>query len=323
MTTSVSTGSEVEEILATTARSGVDWLDDAVRRVVGRPAKRLRPRLLVTVARCGGGLGDGVFRAGAAIELLHLASLVHDDLMDGSAERGGVPTVHEEFGPAQAVVGGDWLVAVGGQLLADLGAPVVAAWHRAYADMCVGQAREAANLGRITTVDEYMRTIAGKTAALFRGACTIGALCAGFPDPVVRACGAYGEHFGLMFQIVDDLMDLMSTAALWGKPVRQDVPRGVYTLPVLTAAAHDGGVHADLAAGQPSAPALDRIHRTALATGAQPAIALAWTHATLGAQALAPLAPKADRDELRELPLRYLRSCLAGRVAPKHRYLVS
>jgi heptaprenyl diphosphate synthase len=320
MTVTTSTRPDVEDVLATAARTGVDWLDDAVSRAILRPAKRLRPRLLISTARCGGGTGDAVVRAAAAIELLHLGSLVHDDLMDGSAERGGLPAMHEEFGPARAVVGGDWLIAVGGRLLADLGVRVVGAWHQAYADMCSGQAREAANAGRLISIEEYKRTIAGKTAALFRAACTIGARCGGLPDQMVAACGTYGEHLGLMFQIVDDLMDVVSTDALWRKPVRQDVPRGVYTLPVLIAADRDGQIQADLAAGHHSGSALERIYRAAAAIGAAPTVATARSHAAWAAEALELLPPSDDRRELCELPGRYLRSCLADRVAPEYSY---
>jgi len=203
--------------------------------IVRRPAKRLRPALLLAMA------GDRRDRAAigcaAAVELLHLSSLIHDDLMDEAPQRGGTRSVHVTHGAGMAIVAGDLLVAEAISALGEVDPGCAADGLRAYAGMCRGQAGEVDAQGRFIGVDEHLDILAGKTGALLAASCSIGARLAGTPSgPAAR----FGESVGVLFQIVDDLLDLCATAAQAGKPVGQDLANGVYTLPALLAARHHG-----------------------------------------------------------------------------------
>lgn len=159
----------LETTLASATVSTVPWLDAASARLLRRRGKRLRPALVFAAAACGP-IRDSVsaVNCAAAVELLHQSSLIHDDLLDDAAHRGGAVSVHVTDGQAAAVLAGDYLLAAGGRLVSQLGGRAAGIWHEAYAGMCEGQARETANRYAITPIDEYLLTIRGKTAALMR-----------------------------------------------------------------------------------------------------------------------------------------------------------
>ena len=211
-----------------------------------RSAKRIRPALLFAVAEAdpepsdSGPVADAVTCA-AAIELLHQSSLVHDDMMDDAPTRGGLPALHREYGSKVALVAGDFLVGAAGVALCEVGAYAAAAGSGAYREMCRGQALETLHRHQIVDVERYIEIASGKSGALLRAACLLGAEQAGLGAEAAAAYGEYGLAFGILFQIVDDLVDLLSTPDLAGKPVGQDLPNGVFTLPVLLAALRYGG----------------------------------------------------------------------------------
>ncbi|GLW33342.1 polyprenyl synthetase family protein [Actinoplanes regularis] len=203
--------------------------------VLRRPAKRLRPALLLAMA--GERRDRAAISCAAAVELLHISSLVHDDLMDEAPQRGGVRSVHVTHGAGMAIVAGDLLVAESIAALGEVDPRCATDGLRAYAEMCRGQAGEVDAQGRFIDVDEHLEILSGKTAALLSAACSIGAVLAGDPaGPAAR----FGRSLGMLFQIVDDLIDLCATAAEAGKPVGQDLANGVYTLPALLAARRYG-----------------------------------------------------------------------------------
>lgn len=217
-------------------------LETPARRVVLGGGKRLRPALALACAAAGTGRGDAVVRdadvvAGAtAVELVQAGSLVHDDIMDEAGERRGVPTINAVEGPSQALLVGDFLLARAGQLAAGVNQSVAGFLAAAIADLCIGQSAEVATLfDAERSLAAYEDSIRGKTAALFRASCEIGAAAAGAPPAAIAAVAAYGTAFGMAFQIVDDVLDLVSTAEALGKPVGNDIREGVYSLPVLLA----------------------------------------------------------------------------------------
>lgn len=219
-----------------------DGYEAALLRVAGSGGKRLRPALTIACAELLGTWDERVVDAAAAVELVQVGSLVHDDILDGAATRRGTPTINAVEGPTPALVAGDLLLARAGQLASDVGADAAALVAATVAELCVGQFLElgdAYDLDR--TVDRHLRSVRGKTAALFECACRLGAICAGAPAAVADALGRYGDAFGMAFQVLDDVLDVVGDPAALGKPVGVDVDAGVYTLPVLHALAGESG----------------------------------------------------------------------------------
>lgn len=238
----------VEEALSRAIVVERDEIEAPARRVVLGGGKRLRPALALASAAAASGRGDAVVTdpnvvAGAtAVELVQAGSLVHDDIMDEAHERRGVPTINAVEGPSQALLIGDFLLARAGMLAAGVSQDVATFLSIAIADLCVGQSAEVATVfDADRSIGAYEASIAGKTAALFRSACEIGAAAAGAADEAVKALGAYGTEFGMAFQIIDDVLDVVSTAEALGKPVGNDIREGVYSLPVLLALAGPDG----------------------------------------------------------------------------------
>ncbi|GGU83054.1 geranylgeranyl pyrophosphate synthase [Lentzea flava] len=317
-------GRLVEQRIASAGVCGQPWLDSALAPLLARPGKRLRPALVFAAAACG---SNQDFRAlvdcAASVELMHLSSLIHDDLMDSAAMRSGMPTLHVSIGPDAAVLGGDHLFAVGGSLAAGVSQQAALAWHRGYADLCAGQIRETANRYRVdTTVGEYLAAINGKTAALMRTSCELGALCGGLDDSVVAALGRFGEAFGMVFQLVDDVMDIVSTEQLWRKPVQQDLANGVYSACVLMALGRPDSELHHLLAGDMSAEAIDRANRCAAAEGMRETLSLLERHVRMAETALDALPCSAASAHLLAAPRRYVAGVLERSVAPEHRELI-
>ena len=207
--------------------------------------KRLRP--LFVLATTYAAMGDQdprtrnrAVQSGVVVELLHLASLVHDDVMDESMTRHGVASVNARAGNIGAVLAGDYLLAEALCLGCDLGLAEGVVAARTFTRLCEGQAQESATLfdpGR--TENAYFTAIAGKTGALFETACRLGAMAAGLPADSTTALAEYGLRLGVAFQLADDLLDITASAGALGKPVGHDIVEGVYTFPVLRAMRED------------------------------------------------------------------------------------
>jgi geranylgeranyl pyrophosphate synthase len=243
------------------ARLAGRWAGDPSRlarmclRAFTPTGKLFRPILLLESALAVGGDPRWVLPAAVGAESGHVASLVHDDIIDGDDTRRGRPAVHAAFGVGDAIVAGDALIF---DLFAGLaechaaGAPadrVVAALavvSRCGTDLCRGQSLEAEICagGRFDH-DAYLHMVRLKTAALFRAACECGALLAGGDHRHVLALGRYAQHLGVAFQIRDDLLPYTSSASAAGKPDTSDVRNGRLTLPVIIA--HRAGGAADRA----------------------------------------------------------------------------
>ncbi|WP_433244530.1 polyprenyl synthetase family protein [Streptosporangium sp. CA-135522] len=219
--------------------SRLPLINRAAGRIAGAGGKRLRPALtLATALALGGSVSSRVVTAAACVELIHAGSLVHDDLMDNAAERRGVRTLNAELGDARALVVGDFMLARAGLVaLSSTSKPVAETLAAVVVELAEGQFQEAAELfDPDRTFEDALRSITGKTAALFRASCLVA-------HPAGRSMAEYGERFGVIFQILDDLLDLASTAERLGKPVGNDLRQGVYTVPLLLALRHD---HDDL-----------------------------------------------------------------------------
>jgi geranylgeranyl pyrophosphate synthase len=212
------------------------------RRVTDAGGKRLRPARTIACAGLGGIYDQRVVAAATAAELVQVGSLVHDDLLDGALTRRGTPTINALEGASTALPAGDFILAQAGQLAASVGAGAASILARTISELCIGQTREMAQLSEPDRmIDEHLESIRGKTAMLFRCACALGALCAELADEQSESLARYGEEFGMAFQVLDDVLDLVGDAERLGKPIGVDIATGVYTMPVLLALEGDDG----------------------------------------------------------------------------------
>ncbi len=207
-----------------------------------RAGKRLRPLvLLLTAGDSPSGLQAAVALA-TAVEEVHVASLIHDDVIDESQRRRGQPSAPASLGQRGAVLAGDYLAATAYQQVG--AAQVLGASEALVATvvrMTLAEVQELARVGQLAPEAEYLQIINGKTAALFEVSAYLGGLAADLPLDDREALRRYGAALGMAFQIRDDLLDLYGESGDMGKPVRHDLAAGVYTLPVIAAAAALGG----------------------------------------------------------------------------------
>ena len=212
-----------------------------LRDMENSKGKRLRPRLLLMASRYGKDLDPAVrerlCRLGALVELVHMASLIHDDIVDDAPLRRGLPTTQSKYGKDMAVYAGDLILSrIVQSLFRDGFYQVGALFGDAVESMCLGELGQMECRGREdVTVEQYMRNIFGKTAALCRLACIAGAVESGCSPEVLKQLEELGINFGFMFQIRDDLLDYVSDTAEEGKLTQADFREGIYTLPVLYA----------------------------------------------------------------------------------------
>ncbi len=235
--------------------------------VAGSGGKRLRPLLTIVAAAVGGVFDDDVVDVAAAVELVQVGSLVHDDILDGAATRRGRPTINASRGVGRALLAGDYILARAAELAAGVSGEAASVLAGALGELCEGQAVEMRDLfdpGR--TVDAHLSSIRSKTAALFGCACRLGAMCGALSATNREALTRFGVAFGMAFQVLDDVLDVIGDAGRMGKPTGNDIVAGVYTLPVIRALAGPDGdeLRALLAGGTPAdlSAALDVVRRS-------------------------------------------------------------
>lgn len=266
------------ELLARTASTPEPRTARLTSHLVTAGGKRLRPLLALLGAEFGDPDRPGVVQAATVAELVHLASLHHDDVMDDATGRHGVPSVNTRWGAHLAVLAGDLLLARSARLAADLGQEVVALNAEAAGALVAGrQAELAGPPNGVDPIGHYLRVISGKTAALIEASLRIGAQQAGAPAAVARALSTYGHELGLAFQMADDLLDVKAPSKESGKEQSRDLAAGVAGLPVLLALADRSARGAELrdllAAGPAADPAARR--RALLLLRRSPALAQA------------------------------------------------
>jgi heptaprenyl diphosphate synthase len=210
--------------------------------VVAGGGKRLRPALTLAVADVGKTFDPRVVAAAVAVELVQVGSLVHDDIFDDAETRRGTPTINAVEGQNQALLAGTYLMARAAAEAATAGQEVASDVARTVALLCVGQTTETQHLFDIgQEIDRYLFTIEAKTAALFACSCRVGALSAELPDEHVNRFGEFGKNFGMAFQLIDDVLDLIGDPDRLGKPVGADMRCGVLTMPALLELAQPNG----------------------------------------------------------------------------------
>lgn len=227
----------VERALAETAQPDHPLLGPMLSMVLPGSGKRLRPALAMLTGRLGRYDAARLLDMAVGVELLHAASLVHDDVVDESDLRRGAQTLFTRVGNALAVLVGDYLFAQSATRCVATGdVRVIGLFAQTLASMCQGQIEEASRgtaPEQTLTREQYYQTIWGKTASLFVLACEGSAILAGLPEPSIAAMRRYGDRLGLAFQVVDDILDFIGNEAELGKPVGSDVRQGTITLPVI------------------------------------------------------------------------------------------
>src|SRR5215207_2312732 len=303
----------VEKRLLGAVETGDAAMTEMASHLIRAGGKRQRPLFAVVAAATrtgvdGGADGevavlDDAVTGGVSVELVHIGSLYHDDVIDESPTRRTVESVNARWGNLRAILAGDFLLARASELAASLGTEVAGLLAATIGRLCEGELRE---LGKAYQLDrteaDYLAAIEGKTASLFATACRIGGIVAELPRADIEALGTFGLGYGMAFQMVDDVLDVVATDEELGKPAGHDMAEGVYNLPVLRTLAA-GGPDADrlgaLLGGaltaEAQAEALAIVRRGA---GVAEAAAAARAAADDAVGALAPLAPSPAVDVL-------------------------
>ena len=233
-------GNDLEKIeaeLSENLKPYLDLVSDVARHILFAGGKRLRPLLLVLSARLCGYNEDYAKTVSTALEYLHAATLLHDDIVDDAILRRGKTVAHSLYGNATTVLVGDFLLARALAICADSGKiKVIHIISDLTENMSTGEVHQLMRKGDVSlTEDEYLEVIRRKTAVLFQAACTVSAVIAEAPEEKEKALSDFGYHLGIAFQMADDLFDYtMDTAAL-GKEVGADLREGKLTLPVIHA----------------------------------------------------------------------------------------
>ncbi|GKQ35109.1 polyprenyl synthetase family protein [Streptomyces sp. A012304] len=224
----------VEEGLLEATKSEVPFITEAAQHLVRAGGKRFRPLLVMLAAQFGDRYAPGVVPSAVVVELTHLATLYHDDVMDEATVRRGVPSANTRWGNSVAVLTGDFLFARASHILADLGPEAVRVQAEAFERLVTGQILETAGPqdGR-DPVEHYLDVLGGKTGSLVAVSCRFGAMMSGADETVVDVLTQYGERLGVAFQLADDVLDIASDSHESGKTPGTDLREGIPTLPVL------------------------------------------------------------------------------------------
>jgi heptaprenyl diphosphate synthase len=227
----------VESELVKYARESATLLGQSSEHLVRAGGKRLRPAFVLLSGKFFNYDPDRLVPLAAAVELIHMATLVHDDVIDCAPLRRGIPTVRARWGDQIAVYTGDYLFAQALRLVAKYGNDqIVRILSEVSLKMCEGEIEQIETSEKFDlSLRAYLRRNKRKTALLFSACCLIGALASGAPGFAVKRLGNYGYYLGMAFQITDDILDFTSSEEVFGKPVCSDLRQGIITLPVIFA----------------------------------------------------------------------------------------
>src|SRR5579872_6752731 len=260
----------IEEELRRSVTGQDPYLTEVAGHLIGAGGHRWRPILTLASALAGGAeVSEAVIRGACAVELVHLGSLYHDDVIDEAPTRRAVQSVNARWGNLIAIVAGDFLLARASEIAASLGTEVAGLLAATIGRLCEGEIRELRTAFQTTRSEEaYLASVAGKTASLLAASCRIGGLTAGLDRPFVEALTRFGEAFGVVFQIVDDIKDLVLNEEDLGKPAGHDLVEGVYTLPVIRALGLDDGEELAALLGRPiDGPAVEKARDIVISSG--------------------------------------------------------
>ena len=225
----------INRIILDKAISDVELIPELAHHLIDSGGKRLRPMLTIAASKLCGYHGNGHIRVAAAVEFMHTATLLHDDVVDESDLRRGKQTARVIWSNQASVLVGDFLLGQAFRMLVDVGClPVLKILSNAAAVIAEGEVMQlAAAKNTSTTEDEYLAIINAKTAALFSAAAEVGAAIVDRPAPEQAALKSYGRNLGLAFQLVDDALDYSGDTANLGKTIGDDFREGKITLPII------------------------------------------------------------------------------------------
>jgi heptaprenyl diphosphate synthase len=224
----------VEALLRASVKSDYPFVTETSQHLVAAGGKRFRPLVVLLAAQFGDPAATGIVPAGVVVELTHLATLYHDDVMDEAVLRRGAASANSRWGNTVAILTGDFLFARASDILADLGPEAVRLQARTFERLVQGQIRETVGPeGGDDPVAHYLRVLADKTGSLIGTSGRFGAMLSGADEAATEILTRYGERIGIAFQLSDDLLDVLSDSDASGKTPGTDLREGVPTLPVL------------------------------------------------------------------------------------------
>jgi len=226
---------EVERTLLESTTGEFPLVTEAARHLLRAGGKRFRPMLVLLAAEFGDVDAPGILPSALVVELTHVATLYHDDVMDEATMRRGAPSANTHYGNSVAILVGDFLFARASDLVADLGPDAVRLQARTFSRLVQGQIRETQGPGEGDPLEHYLQVVADKTGSLIATSALFGASMAGASVQVQTALCDYGERIGTCFQLADDIIDVASSDAALGKAQGTDLREGVATLPMLLA----------------------------------------------------------------------------------------
>ena len=297
----------VDRLIKRRLHSQVALVDQVATYIIYSGGKRLRPLLVLMAARACGHTGERHVEAAAIIEFIHTATLLHDDVVDGSSLRRGRKTANEVFGNAASVLVGDFLYSRSFQMMVTL--------NRMSIMEIVADATNAISEGEVlqlmnahdpnTTEAQYIDVIQRKTARLFQAGAQLGAILSDAPPAIVESLARYGRHIGTAFQLVDDALDYQADEASLGKHLGDDLAEGKPTLPLIYAMQHGSTAQRDTIRHAIENGGLDRLEEITRAVASLGGLAytarLAQSEADQALAALAPLPETVFKEGLSEL----------------------
>jgi heptaprenyl diphosphate synthase len=293
----------VEHGLRSAVRSDDQVLDVSARHLLDAGGKRFRPLVTILASHFGDPHPPEIVTAGVVVELTHLATLYHDDVMDEALVRRGATSANARWGNTVAILTGDFLFARASDLLADLGPAAVRLQARTFERLVAGQIRETVGPGEADPIEHYLQVLADKTGSLIATSAQFGAEFAGVDRATVEVLRDLGEQIGVAFQLSDDILDITSESSESGKTPGTDLREGIPTLPVLYALRSTDPTGARLRELVSGPLADDTDHAEAL-TRLRESTALAEARATLREYA------EASRSMVARLPARPARDAL-------------
>src|SRR5438105_216453 len=211
--------------------AGVEAITEIGEYLRGGGGKRIRPALLLLSSKLFNYQGRGAIRLGAVVEIIHTATLVHDDIIDEALIRRGRPAANTQWGNSKCVLAGDWLYMQAFKIaVEERNFRVLDALTELTQQMVEGELLQIEKLGRLISLEEYFDLIDRKTACLFSVCVRLGAILAGAGEADEKHLGDYGHNLGMAFQIVDDVLDLTASEEVLGKPVGSDLREGKVTM---------------------------------------------------------------------------------------------
>ncbi len=225
---------QVEERMRSQSDGHHPELNSALQHLLASGGKRIRPAITLLTGGMLGADKDRLITLAAAIELLHTATLVHDDLIDGSLFRRGMPTLNARWSPAATVLTGDYIFARAAALAAETNSvPVMRLFAENLATIVNGEITQLFANHNLVSREDYFRRIYAKTASLFETAATSAALISSVDESMTEKVRNFGYQIGMAFQIIDDVLDFTGEQATVGKPLASDLRQGLVTLPAL------------------------------------------------------------------------------------------